>query len=327
MKKIHIGKDGWIIIGLFLLTLAIRLIFKNDGLFHWDSLKDVMVIEEILKTGEMQYSYAYGAPGMVALVFLFYWISNLLFGSTSAEPAYFFVTFLTTCLSVVLLYILTKKVTKSRFASIAASLFFSFNAIFLTVTTYPKTHSIALFFILLSFYFIFLYNKHRKSYFIWLSGILFGLSVSVRILNVLLILPLLYIYLNPIIKNKSIRLRKSKLKIRNFLYFFIGSFGVWYLLFAKRISEWGGFIPYLSRLLGEQGSAVRWQGIISSSLDYSISQLYISISLIGSALFFIGLYYGIKKYKKTTIFLLLWLIPPFLYFANIDQPLSRFFIV
>ena len=327
MKKIHINKEGWIIISLFLLTILVRMIFKNGGVFHWDSLKDVMVIEEMIKTGSMQYSYAYGAPGMVAFVSIFYWMDKVLFGATSAEPAYFFVTFLTTALSVVLIYILTKKITRSQFASITASLFFSFNAIILTVTTYPKTHSIALFFILLSFYFILLYNKTKKSKYIWLSGLLFGLSVSVRIMNALLFIPLLFLYFNPKIKNRLLIFKKNKLKLRNFLYLIISAFGIWYILFAKRISEWGGFFQYLSRLLGEQGSAVRWQGLFSDSLRYSISQIYISISIVGAILFFIGLYYGIIKYRKTLIFLLLWLLPPFLYFANIDQPLSRFFIV
>jgi len=57
MKKPNIGKEGWIIIGLFLITVLVRILFKNEGVFHWDSLKDVMVIEQMLKTGEIQYSY------------------------------------------------------------------------------------------------------------------------------------------------------------------------------------------------------------------------------------------------------------------------------
>ena len=110
--KHFLKNDRLILISLFVLTILLRIIFKNAGLYHWDSLKDVLVIEEMLKTGEIQYSYAYGAPGMVAFVFIFYWIANLLTGTTSAEGAYFFVTFLTSGLAVVLTYLISKKITK-----------------------------------------------------------------------------------------------------------------------------------------------------------------------------------------------------------------------
>jgi 4-amino-4-deoxy-L-arabinose transferase-like glycosyltransferase len=327
IMKLKLNKEQLILIGLFLLVILIRILFKNGSVYHWDSLKDVLIIEDILKTGEFQYSYAYGAPGMIAFVFIFYWIHNLFTGTLSAEGAYFFATFLTAGLSVVLLYIITKKITKDTFISISSALIFSFNTIFLSVTTYPKTHSIALFFTLMSFYLIFLYYNRKSSWILALSGIFFGLSVAVRILNVFMFLPILYIYLNPRKEKSTIKIKKSKLSIKNFLYFALPSFLTWYILFYKKIKELGGFSSYINSLFIEQGAAVGWQGFFSSSLKTSAAYLYTSMALIGTILLIVGVWYGFKKYKKTSILLAIWFLPLFFYFANISLPQARFFII
>jgi len=325
--KEFLKNEKVILISLFILTILIRIIFKNAGIYHWDSMKDVVVIEEMLKTGEIQYSYAYGAPGMVAFVFLFYWIANLFTGTTSAEGAYFFVTFLTSGLAVVLTYLISKKITKDTLISIASALFLCFNAVFLSVTTYPKTHSISLFFILSSIYLIFLFNKQKKSWIIALFGLFFGLAVAVRILNVFMILPLLFLYLNPKIKNSKLVIKKYKLKLKYFFYFVIPSIGIWFLLFSKKISELGGISSYLKFLFIEQGAAVRWQGLFSPSMTTGLDHIYKSISIVGTILLVIGLLYAIKNYKKLLIFLALWILPSFFYFANIGNPEARFFII
>jgi len=328
-KKVinFLKREKIIIILLFLLTITIRILFKNGGLYHWDSLKDVIVIEEMLKTGEIQYSYAYGAPGMVAFVFIFYWLAHLITGTTSAEGTYFFVTFLTTGLAVALTYILVKKITKDKFISISSALLLCFNAVFLSVTTYPKTHSISLFFILSSLLLLFLFNKKQKWWIIVLSGLFFGLAVAVRILNIFMILPLIFIYLNPQIKESKVVIKKYKLQLKYFAYFLISSIGIWYTLFSKKISTLGGIIPYLNSLLTEQGAAVRWQGLISGSMTTGLNHIYKSISIAGIILLIIGIFYSIKNYKKLLILLSLWIIPSFLYFANIGNPEARFFII
>lgn len=325
LKKIN--KESYIVLALFLITIAIRILFKNGSAFHWDSLKDILMIEKTLITGKLQYSYAYGAPGMIAFVFIFYWLENLITGTTSAETSYFFATFLTTGLSIVLLYLISKKITKDKFISIAAALILCFNAIFLSVTTYPKTHSIALFFILASMYLIFSYNKLKKTWPIILSGIFFGLSVAIRILNAFLILPMLLLYLNPKKINNGFSITKNKLKLKNLIYFSIFSIGTWYLLFYNKIKEIGGILNYLKSLLIEQNAAVGWQGLISPSLKISLNYLYQSITIFGLILLIIGTIICIKKQKKLFIFLMLWVLPSLIYFGNILMPQARFFII
>ena len=56
LKKID--KEVYILLTLFLITIIIRILFKNGSVFHWDSLKDVLMIEQTLITGKLQYSYA-----------------------------------------------------------------------------------------------------------------------------------------------------------------------------------------------------------------------------------------------------------------------------
>ncbi len=323
----NLKKEHYIIIALFLITIFIRIIFKNGSLYHWDSLKDAIVIEDTLKTGTLQYSYAYGAPGMVAFVFIFYLIDHLITGTMSAEAAYFFATFLTAGLSVVLLYLIGKKVTKDQFTSLAAALILSFNVIFLTVTTYPKTHAIALFFTLMSFYLILEYNKKPKSWLLVVAGACFGLSVAIRVLNVLMILPILFIYLNPKKKGNHYSIKKYKLSITKAAYFIISSLLIWFLLFYNKISELGGLKKYVDSLIIEQNAAVGWQGLFTESLKISLNYIYKSITIVGLLLLAVGVWYGFKKYKKLSILLLLWIIPSLLYLGNILIPQARFFII
>ena len=325
LKKID--KEVYILLTLFLITIIIRILFKNGSVFHWDSLKDVLMIEQTLITGKLQYSYAYGAPGMIIFVFLFYWLENLITGTTSAETSYFFATFLTTGLSIVLLYLISKTITKDKFISISAALILCFNAIFLSVTTYPKTHAIALFFILTSMYLIFSYNKLKKTWPIILSGVFFGLSVAIRILNVFLILPMLLLYLNPKKMGDGFSIKKDKLKLKNLIYFSISSIGTWYSLFYNKIKEVGGLLNYLESLLIEQNVAVGWQGLISPSLKISLNYLYQSITAWGLILLILGTIICIKKQKKLFIFLMLWILPALIYFGNILMPQARFFII
>ncbi|MFC1754027.1 glycosyltransferase family 39 protein [Thermoproteota archaeon] len=319
--------DERFIIGfLFILAIAVRLLYKNGGLFHWDSLRDVLAVEWILTNGEFQYSYAYGAPGMVVLVFLFYMIHKLFTGTTSAESAYFFVTFVTAALCVVLVYLITKKFTKDRFISISAALLMCFTPIFLSVTTYPKTHSISLFFALASIYLMILYSEQSKNWMLALCGFCLGYSITIRIFSVLFILPLLYIYLDLKIKNSSLKINKDKMNIKNPLIFGIPAAAIWIVMFWKMIVSRGGMIEYAKAMVGEQSGAVGWQGFFSSYMVPSISALYKTMTIIGVILLFVGLFYGLKKNRDLVIVLLLWTLPFFFYFANIAAAQSRFFI-
>jgi len=322
-----LNKDSYIILGLFILTILTRIIFRNGSVFHWDSLKDIIVIEDTLRLGSLQYSYAYGAPGMVAFVFLFYWINNLLTGTTTAETSYFFATFLTTGLSVVLLYLITKTITKDKLISFASALILSFNVIFLTVTTYPKTHAIALFFTLMSMYLIQIYNKKKSPWLLIASGACFGFSVSIRLLNLLIIFPMLFIYLNPKKKGKYYSIKKKKFNILNLVYFTVSSLTVWFLLFYNKIVELGGISQYLNSLIVEQNASVGWLGLFSKSLVISLKYLYQSITIVGLLILIIGLWQCFKKQGKLLLFLMIWIVPSLLYFGNIPMPQARFFII
>ncbi|MCX8147041.1 MAG: glycosyltransferase family 39 protein [Candidatus Woesearchaeota archaeon] len=320
----------FIAFALFIIAILIRILYKNAGVYHWDSLCDIYAVERMFNQGSLQYSYAYGAPGMVVLVFAVFYLHHLITGAMSAEFAYFFVTFVTAALCVSLIYLITEKFTKNNFVSISAALFFNFTPIFLSVTTYPKTHSIALFFALLSIYLMALFNeeskKRNKMLLLALSGFCLGYSVTIRIFSVLFALPLLLIYLNPEIRGFSFKIKKHLFSIKNALVFGIPAAAIWVLLFYKMIIETGGVGAYIKNIFSEQASAVGWQGFLSKSLVPSLMGIEKTMTILGVLLFVIGFIYGFKKYPLFSLMLALWLIPNFIYFANIAYPQLRFFI-
>ena len=96
---------------LFLSALILRIMFANAGIPHFDSIADANKAPLTVEIGKLQYSYGYGAPGIVVLLTIVYYFDHIITGATNAEFAYFFVTFLTAALSISVLYLVVKNIS------------------------------------------------------------------------------------------------------------------------------------------------------------------------------------------------------------------------
>ncbi len=316
----------FLIFALFAFSIIIRLIYKNAGLWHWDSLKDVIMVERMLSEGGMQYSYAYGAPGMIITVFIFYFLHNLFTGITTAEPAYFFVTLLTAALSVVLLYLITEKLTKNRFISFSAAIFLSITPIFLSATTYPKTHAISVFYALLGGYLLLLSADRNSQKMLALSGLFFGLNIAVRPTGVLYLIPFCLLYIAPRIRKKKLVLNRDKLTLHNALSFIIPMAGIWLLLFLPRIIE-RGFFGYFRKLNPAVETRGGWLGILSENTIPSFMDLTASLTIIGLVAVILGVFYFYRKKQNLELgALVLWFLMFFIFFGNLAVIHARFLI-
>lgn len=324
-KKL-LNDPKFIIIALFLFSFLIRLLFKNGGLFHFDSYADARTVEQILETGKMQYSYAYGSPTTMILVFLFFIIGHLLAGASQAEAAYFLVTFLTAALSVVLLYLITKKITKNNFISTTAALLLSLSPIFLAVTTYPKTHSISIFFGLLGGYLLLISSEKYSLKYLILSGLSFGLAIGTRPFAALYVLPFALLYFSPKIKNKSIILDKKKFNLKNIITFCISVAIIPILLFLPWWLE-QGFSDFLNKINPEVETRGGWLGLFSENTIPSFLNIKDSFTWIGMALAGLGSVYLYLKKKKYLLFVLLfWFAINFFLIGNLARVHARFLI-
>jgi 4-amino-4-deoxy-L-arabinose transferase-like glycosyltransferase len=319
-------KERYIIIGLFLFALLLRIIFKNAGLFHFDSYADARTVEQIFETGSMQYSYAYGAPTVMIITFIFFMIDKLIFGATHAENAYFFVTFLTAALSVALIYIIAKKITRNQFVGVISALIFAVNPVFLAVTTYPKTHAISIFFALLGGLLLLKAAEKDSLKLLILSGLAFGLNIGARPFGVLYLIPFLLLYMEPNIKNKILIIKKNRITLKKILIFGASVILPPLLLFLPWFFDKG--IADFIRTLNPQTELRLERG--ESSLGTTFLNIKNAHTWLGLALAVLGsIYLYIKKRKLVLVALLAWFA---VYFFTLGLTLpentsyARFFI-
>ncbi|MCX6707253.1 MAG: glycosyltransferase family 39 protein [Candidatus Woesearchaeota archaeon] len=320
-----VSSEWFIISALFIFSLAIHIMFKATGLFHFDSVFDTIMVERSIASWTLNYSYGWGAPGMIIIVGFFYLIDHLLTGAMSAERAYFIVTFLSAALSSVVMYLLVKKFS-NKFVAVSSSLLFSVSALWLTSTTYPKTHSLGILFSLLSGLLL-LSAAEKKSVkmMIW-AGISAGIAMSIRPIDGgFIMIPLLMIYLHPKIKGGQIVLDKEKMNLKNMAALAIPAFLVLLALFIPRIMSAGGVGAVLAQLGGETRGG--WMGFYSAQLPQSLGFMTTTVTYFGWAAVAIGILYLIKKREAYLLSSIsVWFLIFFLYIGNLAVVDSRFLI-
>lgn len=204
LKLITNLKEYYIILLLFLISFLLRIIFMNNGLFHHDSVQLARSTEETLNTLILQPTVNI-RYGFVLITSIFHAIPYYILNIESAEFTVAFVTILFSSLSVCLIYIVTRHLVKSRYAAFTTALLFTLNPLFLSITTYAKSHGPAIFFNMLALYLLMQAVRSRSDYSILWFSAAFAFSLLVRFDNILFIVPLIVLYIFPgkILHNKK----------------------------------------------------------------------------------------------------------------------------
>ena len=113
-------------------------------------------------------------------------------------------------LMIAVMYIFAKELFKKRKYAIFASLLMAFDTFHFAQTRMGTVDSHLILFILLASYFMVKYTKNNKTFYLLLSGIFFGLSVSVKWTGLYGGIALAIIFFTYLVKNK-------KINIKNFL--------------------------------------------------------------------------------------------------------------
>ncbi len=323
--------DQWIIAGLFALSFLIHIIYKNASLFHFDSVFDTLVVERTIANWELHYSYGWGAPGMVVLVSLVYFFHHLLTGTTSAELAYIIINILSASVAIPLVFLLSRHLTKDRFISAWAALFFCVMPIWLSITTYPKTHAMAIAFGISSMLF-FLQSKSqsrsaRQRLFLIIAGILSGFGIAIRPFSAFYLLPMAVLYLSDSvsIRSKKVCIDKTNVSMKNAALFFIPMILVWYLLFFARLQDTGGLPGFREQLSYEQREG--WQGFFSSEAKTSFDNITKTIGVVGWITAALGVAYCVMKKRWALLAALaIWGGSFFFYLGNLLPTSARFIV-
>jgi hypothetical protein len=142
----RLRRNDWALLFLlFTVSFSVRILLINNGLFHSDSVALAMSAESIVEQGRFE-TAASGKFGMVIINAAAYMMSHHLLRAESAELTVTLVVILLSSLSVCLLYLVVLNLTDSAFASFSAAMLFALNNLFLSVSTYAKSHGPSLFF-------------------------------------------------------------------------------------------------------------------------------------------------------------------------------------
>src|SRR5437867_2965614 len=145
--------DGrpWVLpLVLFLLSFLFRFHFRNAGLFHHDEVLLAQAVERSLEQGQLVGTVCgrYGAVLLNLVVYAPYqWLTG-----RNAERVLVFNAILSGGVLAAVLYKLVLEWSHDRAAAVMASLFFTFNFLFLTTSTIAKEHTHQVHFVTLAFY-------------------------------------------------------------------------------------------------------------------------------------------------------------------------------
>ncbi len=150
LRIVRDPSDWMIAVVLACLSLFVRLLFLNDGLFHPDEVTLTRAVEDSWDRGTLVGTFN-GRFGSVLLNLAFYIPWNLVTGQ-GAERIIPFTGALTGSLLVASVYLLALELYESRVAAILSALFFGFNFLCLTTSTTGKENTHSLFFLTVGMY-------------------------------------------------------------------------------------------------------------------------------------------------------------------------------
>jgi len=176
---------------LFFLFFLFCIVFINDGLFDHDSVQLAKSVEE--GTNHMA-----GKQAVIVVYSVFYFILN---NFLPTDFLFNFVNIIFATATLIVLYYIVKELYNKDIAFYSA-LLFGFSPIFLSVSTYAKSHTVSLFFILLSFYTLIKYVKEKRRFYFLFFIFFYLIAVLSRYENVIFI-PLFFYYL---FSDKKLRL-------------------------------------------------------------------------------------------------------------------------
>lgn len=260
----------------------------NAGLFHHDSVQLAEAIETHNWNGAVG-----GRAGVVLLYSIpYYFYPNAYLTST-------LMTILLASLSCLILYLFIKDFSRNEFIAFCTAMLFSFSPLYLSISTYTKEHAAAIFFILLTLWIF--YKRHYL-----VAGILFVISLFMRIDNILMLPVFITLYI----------LYHHEKKWHNLLYFFIPiltlcSISFYFNLLFKNSSD---FIVWTWKLIP--------LFVISSDRLIGSIHLYVFIMAILSLLLLFW-----KRRDTLLIFTGIWFFSIFVPMALMNVASARLFII
>jgi len=317
------AKVRWVAFILFAASLALRLAYLNDGLFHLDSVRMVLSVEKTVETGEF---HSWFRSGSEIVNLILYLPLNALFDLESADFTARLTNAIFGSLAVAALFLLTHLLFDRIFAGLSAAILLSVSPIFLAVTTIAKVHGVELFFILTAIYLVFQFHGTKSRVSLALSAACIGFSPWVRE-SALVFIPIYALaYLKP-------ELRFERRPVR-FPAYALAPANLAAVLVPLAVVLGGGmYVDILDRIQHQvmrefATNNARFLGLFSSVLAkaWNDASINFGLPIAGLSIAGLGLLLLRERDRFLAAFLLAWLATLF-YFGNLHSYGARYLTV
>lgn len=258
-------------------------VLQGDELTYMNQAKNILNkgASRLYTSDNKPYTYVQiGYPFLIA-------ISYKIFGLKKLGPAN--VSLFFSVLSILLIFLVSYLIFKSKRISLFSSFIFSFLPLNIFYSTSMLSESSSVFFILLALLSFLVYIKNKKTKTLALSILAFAFSLCIRKENLVLIIPILILLL----------INKIKIKSKKFIF----PFFLLVLIIPNILTIYS--IPWLYSLLGFEGIQFDISNII-----YNIKYAFLLIAGLHPIIFSFFLCFGIYSLRKNKnmFFLLTWLL-------------------
>jgi predicted membrane-bound mannosyltransferase len=301
---------------LFFFAFSLRFSFISKGPFHYDALDLALASQKTLETGRLVYeSHGTGFPltvlaGAFTLKFLKF------FGSTDPVFSVNFMSVVTGALGVIILFFLVERLFGFRRAIFSAALFSCFGP-YVAISTFGKSLTLSICFALASIYYMLRFLEENKHHHFLYSAVFLGFCMAARLSDVLIALPILYIYFS---FKPLTYIRIKFFVVYAIIVLFVGGF--WYVpLLLDR-----GLNPFITIL--STGSQAQYLGVFSELLGLASYWLTIIFQPSGLILIVAGfLSLIVKAKRKEFFFLLIWFLSLHLFYGNVSSMGLRYLVI
>lgn len=307
-------------LGLFIFSFLLRINLISKGPYHLDCLALSINAQQTLETHQLHYQFGTGYPLTILIAAFFIAITQALSGP---DPVFAvnFMSVVLSSLSTIVFYLFIKNTITSR-AAFMSALFFSLHPIFLSLSVYGNSHVVCVFFLLLSLYSLtHPFEKLRNPLFC----LFVGLMGAARLQDMILTLPALGLFW--LSANNKIPLSFQKKAFSLILCltgsaFIAASFHLPYL-FGKAHANYSSQFKTFWNI----GLATNFLGFFSPYLVRAIGIIFLSTTLAGILVAWIGLLKMLKLYTCLALATLTLFLAPLLFYGNTMTSVPRFFLI
>lgn len=299
----------------------------SKGAYHPDVIDLAIQSQKLLDTGIIGMHLQYGCPVSIIIGAAFILFTKLL-GINDPIFALNLMSITFGSLAVMVFYMIVNNIFDKKTAVLAA-ISLCLSPIFLSVSAYGKTHTLALYFLFLTIHYLLTFNNNGKSRYLMYSAFCLGLLGATRFQDMILtVIPILLFYIfkitninDPDAKPKTNYFKSNFLFFLFSIYGFLFSFHIPYILNPK-LNFIKNIISYKSSQLNNDGSLSQLF-LLSKTFNMLLTEYF----LIGIFIALFGLTLIYKKHKKLGLLFTIWIISNLYIFSILPMTVPRFLFV